>query len=659
MLRQAVRGARSFCGRPGALSSCFCGHAPSTPPESPNERLEASVDLLPRPVERMRDAYRNNDLERVFESFDVKAFQGDCSDAEHMLGLLAAACGKGGDADMAKMVLERTKKSFTRVGYVTHASIIMAFCKQGKLKEAVDYLANSVPVHHRTDSMYNTVLAACVAEGNTVEFDRQLAQMRVAGCKETELTWVQKIRKASLVSSIETQMVWQSYVQSVGAAGYPCLSAYVCSLSRCNEGRKAAYALRELVALFPVGRESKEKFKWSRESHIRASFNAVLNCAKKAGDFELFKSVLHEMTEAEIKLDQYTYNMIAGLAFKAGGAKDLQAIVDQMVKSGIIPGGRIYHALLRARQKAGDLEAASRSWKQMMQFGVIPTAHNFNQILEGCIEDCESGAEIYNSMQSAGCRPDRCTFVALFQLVSKYGKKVGGDAMSAAAKKEPGWQMSRNVAHEHWRFAGDILRKWEKDMVEKNNIPHNEASLTALIQAYGRVRLADQAVRVLNEAVSSGGEPPGLNAYNSAIASAAREGKVGVSRKLMKDMQERGVGLSLETYNALLLGCSRQGGLKIMNVMGEIEAAGMKPDRVTYDVLIKMGCTRHQPQYGVKWLREMKRKGFEPSIESLTALISKLLTFGKHDLVSKVFELMDHEQRLHFAHTLSQVDQVE
>lgn len=44
--------------------------------------------------------------------------------------------------------------------------MIVALCKRGKIKEAADYLAQHIPVKKRQDYNYNTILAACVAQGN-------------------------------------------------------------------------------------------------------------------------------------------------------------------------------------------------------------------------------------------------------------------------------------------------------------------------------------------------------------------------------------------------------------------------------------------------------------------------------------------------------------
>lgn len=106
------------------------------------------------------------------------------------------------------------------------------------------------------------------------------------------------------------------------------------------------------------------------------------------------------------------------------------------------------------------------------------------------------------------------------------------------------------------------LNQWELLMHKKYGIPHNEASITALVkvststiraadcaqvcnplwaayifsalihcllsmnQAYGSVHRLDDALRVLTAAEKGRGISPGVRAYNAVLASASREGRV-------------------------------------------------------------------------------------------------------------------------------------
>lgn len=68
-------------------------------------------------------------------------------------------------------------------------------------------------------------------QGDAIEFERQLALMKADGISPTELTWVQMIRKARMVSAHEVEQIWSKYTSQVDQAGYPCLAALVHSLS--------------------------------------------------------------------------------------------------------------------------------------------------------------------------------------------------------------------------------------------------------------------------------------------------------------------------------------------------------------------------------------------------------------------------------------------
>lgn len=61
-----------------------------------------------------------------------------------------------------------------------------------------------------------------------------------------------------------------------------------------------------------------------QELFVSVGFNAVLHCARRSKNMELFKSILHEMVEARLKPDKYTFSIVADVAYEAGGISDLR-----------------------------------------------------------------------------------------------------------------------------------------------------------------------------------------------------------------------------------------------------------------------------------------------------------------------------------------------
>lgn len=64
-------------------------------------------------------------------------------------------------------------------------------------------------------------------------------------------------------------------------------------------------------------------------------------------------------------------------------------------------------------------------WNLWMSPGIVPSVTVFNQLLDGCSLNGEfhNAIDIYESMQTSSCLPDRCSFVYLFSTVSNYAKK--------------------------------------------------------------------------------------------------------------------------------------------------------------------------------------------------------------------------------------------
>lgn len=77
----------------------------------------------------------------------------------------------------------------TKIGYVALGSVVKAFCRGGKLKEAACFL-QELPADQTSIVMYNTVLAECAKQGRLPCLNCLCHRLQVAEICSRRVCWI-------------------------------------------------------------------------------------------------------------------------------------------------------------------------------------------------------------------------------------------------------------------------------------------------------------------------------------------------------------------------------------------------------------------------------------------------------------------------------------
>ncbi|CAD7697122.1 unnamed protein product [Ostreobium quekettii] len=259
----------------------------------------------------------------------------------------------------------------------------------------------------------------------------------------------------------------------------------------------------------------------------------------------------------------------------------------------------------------------------------------------------EGGSAVYGSICRSGVRPDIFTYLAMFNMIASHGKEVSQATGQQARQGALGWQDANRSRIKLWQSDYSKLWHWEKDMRQRFKLQHDTLTLKALMRAYSRVGKVDDVVRVLHEEVNAGRLKVQADAYAIAIGAAARWQKMDAALKLHEQMVKRGVPATVQTYNSLMVGLKHKSATKHTNTMRllrQMQADGLRPDAVTYHVLVSIACSSGDVGDGLRWVEEMMRRRIRPVPETWANLVAACVD-GRHSLeLEKVVGMMDERQ---------------
>ncbi|KAL5225986.1 hypothetical protein ABZP36_012625 [Zizania latifolia] len=164
---------------------------------------------------------------------------------------------------------------------------------------------------------------------------------------------------------------------------------------------------------------------------------------------------------------------------------------------------------------------------------------------------------------------------------------------------------------------------------------------SALISAYARSGLANEAMGVLESMKGSGLRPTTVS-YNSVIDACGKGGvdlrfTLGYFRQMLKD----GLCPDRKTFNSLLAACSRAGHLEDARaVFDEMIHLGIGRDIYTYNTFIDAICKCGNMELAMQVLLDMDAKGVKPNVVTYSTLIDGYSKLEKYEEALKLCENM-------------------
>lgn len=180
---------------------------------------------------------------------------------------------------------------------------------------------------------------------------------------------------------------------------------------------------------------------------------------------------------------------------------------------------------------------------------------------------------------------------------------------------------------------------------------------TALIAAYCRSGLLDEALQLLSDMKASPLCQPDVYTYSTLIKACVDASRFDLVDAMYKEMSDRSIAPNTVTQNIVLSGYGRAGRLDDMErvLSAMLDGTTSKPDVWTMNIILSLFGNRGQVELMEKWYEKFRGYGIEPETRTLNILIG---AYGKKRMYDKMSAVMEYMRKLAFPWTTATYNNV-
>uniref|UniRef100_A0AAV1U0Q9 Pentatricopeptide repeat-containing protein-mitochondrial domain-containing protein n=1 Tax=Peronospora matthiolae TaxID=2874970 RepID=A0AAV1U0Q9_9STRA len=148
-------------------------------------------------------------------------------------------------------------------------------------------------------------------------------------------------------------------------------------------------------------------------------YSALLTVAGVAGDTKQVQTVLDQMKEAGVEINNITFHNLMSAYTRGGYTKETLALFVKMQEEGIVADDHTYAILMDAHVESGDFESAKAVMDELKQTTLQPKLVHYNVLLKGCgkVSNLTFAFQLYEEMKERAIRPDLVTFITMMHAV--------------------------------------------------------------------------------------------------------------------------------------------------------------------------------------------------------------------------------------------------
>lgn len=341
------------------------------------------------------------------------------------------------------------------------------------------------------------------------------------------------------------------------------------------------------------------------------TYSALVDACAQRGDVAAAFTVVADMRAARVAPNAHT---MGSLVFACGSAGDVARARSVLV--GMPPATRSVHAytaVIDAAAKRGRLDVAFDVFRDMHAVGIPANAHTYSTLIDGC---CKARAfvavaDLFAHMRTAGLRPDVTSYTSLLKALADGFPSSIALPPSAAVPGDSGDEcLTSNV---------------EPIISESTLMTLSGATVAVGVSgdpaALYSPKIICPAVQCPDVRSASPQMPfPSRDAARAAAGNPVPTLTAAIA-PLISPLPEASAGH--QGISTRAVGEDRL--LRVFLCFADMRAAGVEPDRVTYNVLLN-ACAgaRAGPERAVAIFDAMVAEGISPDVISYTSLIKAI-----------------------------------
>jgi len=392
--------------------------------------------------------------------------------------------------------------------------------------------------------------------------------------------------------------------------------------------------------------------------------NAIGAC--KRADPPDMNAALYFLEEAQkdgIKKNVFMYSSAIWTAERCGDAKTAIFLLSSMRRNGCTPNAISYDGVLSTLASIGKFEEACSIFRIMKKDEVRPTVTTFQKLVSGCqnsdcsaeiIVKCFEGiltqlneherravmsGPVYTSLIKAyGELNDFDEAFRVFDSIDRANAQILSSMLFVCSAVSPvRWQDAIIILHTSDVVAGAVGR---------GRIEYSALSYAVI--ACSKVNQWQEGLNLLNiyGAPTAGKPMVSVDAVNSVIAAAGRDGSPDEAIRMLNDMRRYGVSPNERTYRSVIVACNQAEHKRSRGIHRFADSS--KGDRAT-----RQSTPPSEDPLDFQWweaalslLRRMKEEGLAPDIQTYSSVISACEAGGQWQRALGILRLMTSDDSI-------------
>ncbi|KAJ7533579.1 hypothetical protein O6H91_13G055700 [Diphasiastrum complanatum] len=389
----------------------------------------------------------------------------------------------------------------------------------------------------------------------------------------------------------------------------------------CQEGRlKDALHMVELMVQQDI------------QSPTNAYISLLKECTKRKALVE-GKRVHALIVQSGLDSDIFLGSMLVNMYAKCNSVLDARNVFNSMPEHNVFS----WTAIISAYANHGQGEKAISLFQQMQQTGIIPDKVTYVVVLKACakIAALEQGKQLHLHIIKSGLESEVIVGSALVDMYAKCG--CTEEAYEVFNRMNERDVVSWNVIVAGYAQQGlrkEALALYEQ--MKQEGVQPDNVTYVVLLKACASIAAMDQGKLLHSHIVRSGYELDVI--MGSALVDMyAKCGCIDHARQVFNSMHERNV----VSWNAMIAGYAQHSlGKEALVLYEQMKQKGVRPDNVTYVVLLKACASIAALEEGKQLHSHIIRSGFQLDVVMGSALVDMYSKCGDIAHACQVFNNM-------------------